>query len=150
LSRSRQIRKHLEEHTFEFFDQTTAWPASQDRLPHHKPGRARRGWPAALDINSFTPVRMLADCVETTEVLQYQRVGSHVCRVCFASTPHTCWLNCDSSDTVGFTPHICKGNHVEGCPPQTASKSSLHQCGNKLTVFPHLIPPDSNRMGIEK
>jgi hypothetical protein len=35
-------------------------------------------------------------------------------------------------------------------PPQTASKSSLHQCGNKLTVFPHLIPPDSNRMGIEK
>jgi len=35
-------------------------------------------------------------------------------------------------------------------PPQTASKSSLHQCGNKLTVFPHLIPPDSNRIGIEK
>jgi hypothetical protein len=33
---------------------------------------------------------------------------------------------------------------------QTASKSSLHQCGNKLTVFPHLIPPDSNRIGIEK
>jgi hypothetical protein len=26
---------------------------------------------AALDINSFTPVRMLADCVGTTEVLQY-------------------------------------------------------------------------------
>ena len=35
-------------------------------------------------------------------------------------------------------------------PLQTASKSSLHQCGNKLTVFPHLIPPDSNRIGIEK
>jgi len=33
---------------------------------------------------------------------------------------------------------------------QTASKSSLHQCGNKLTVFLHLIRPDSNRMGIEK
>ena len=32
---------------------------------------------------------------------------------------------------------------------QTASKSSLHQCGNKLTVFPHLISPDQNRMGIE-
>jgi hypothetical protein len=69
----------------------------------------------ALDINSFTPVRMLADCVETTEVLQYQGGGSHVRSVRFASTPHTCWLNCDSSDTVGFTPHICKGNHVEGC-----------------------------------
>jgi len=26
---------------------------------------------AALDINSFTPVRMLADCVRTAEVLQY-------------------------------------------------------------------------------
>jgi hypothetical protein len=38
----------------------------------------------------------------------------------------------------------------EAAAPQTASKSSLHQCGNKLTVFPHLIPPDSNRMGIEK
>ena len=35
-------------------------------------------------------------------------------------------------------------------PTQTASKSSLHQCGNKLTVFPHLIRPDSNRIGIEK
>src|SRR6266704_2235505 len=68
----------------------------------------------ALDINSFTPVRMLADCVETIEVLQYQRGGSHVCSVCFASTPHTCWLNCDPSNTVGFTPHICKGNHDEG------------------------------------
>ena len=33
---------------------------------------------------------------------------------------------------------------------QTASKSSLHQCGNKLTVFPHLIPSDSNRVSIEK
>jgi hypothetical protein len=21
-----------------------------------------------------------------------------------------------AQDTVGFTPHICKGNHVEGCP----------------------------------
>src|SRR5215204_2515026 len=61
---------------------------------------------------------MLADCVETTEVLQYQRVGSHVCSVCFASTPHTCWLNCDSSDTVGFTPHICKGNCDEPCSPR--------------------------------
>ena len=43
---------------------------------------------------------------------------------------------------------------LQGCrytaPWQTASKSSLHQCGNKLTVFPHLIPPDSNRMGIER
>ena len=39
---------------------------------------------------------------------------------------------------------------VEGLARQTASKSSLHQCGNKLTVFPHLIPPDSNRIGIEK
>jgi len=26
--------------------------------------------------------------------------------------------------------------------PQTASKFSLHQCGNKLTVFPYFIPPD--------
>jgi hypothetical protein len=72
---------------------------------------------SALDINSFTPVRMLADCVGTTEVLQYERGGLHVCSVCFASTPHTCWLNCNSSDTVGFTPYICKGNHGEGCPP---------------------------------
>ena len=83
---------------------------------------------AALDINSFTPVRMLADRVETAEVLEYQRGGSYVCRVCFASTPHTCWLNCDSLDTVGFTPHICKGNHVEGWlatqrpPPQASSR----------------------------
>src|SRR4030095_2377643 len=33
----------------------------------------------------------------------------------------------------------CDGPTPSG---QTASKSSLHQCGNKLTVFPHLIPPD--------
>jgi len=70
---------------------------------------------AALDINSFTPVRMLADRVGTTEVLQHQRSISHVCRVRFASTPHTCWLNCDSSDTVDLTPQICKGNHDEPC-----------------------------------
>jgi hypothetical protein len=25
-----------------------------------------------------------------------------------APTPHRCLLNCDLSDTVGFTPHICK------------------------------------------
>src|SRR5437879_1385262 len=67
----------------------------------------------ALDINSFTPVRMLADCVGTTEVLQYERGVSHGCSTCFASTPHTCWLNCNSSDTVGLTPQICKGNHDE-------------------------------------
>src|SRR5262249_42876380 len=66
---------------------------------------------AALDINSFTPVRMLADCVGTTEVLPYARGVSHVCSVCFASPPHTYWLNCNSSATVGLTPHICKGNH---------------------------------------
>jgi hypothetical protein len=77
----------------------------------------------ALDINSFTPVRMLADRVETAEVLEYQRGCSHVCRVCFASPPHTCWLNCDSLDTVGFTPHICKGNHVEGCSSATRCPS---------------------------
>ena len=70
---------------------------------------------AALDINSFTPVRMLADCVGTIEVLQYQRSIPHVYSVCFASTPHTYWLNCDSSDTVGLTPQICKGNHDEPC-----------------------------------
>ena len=68
---------------------------------------------AALDINSFTPVRRLADCVGTIEVLQYQRCFSRVCRVCFASAPHTCLLNGDSSDTVGLTPQICKGNHDE-------------------------------------
>jgi hypothetical protein len=67
----------------------------------------------ALDINSLTPVRTLADCVGTIEVLQYQRSIPHVYRVCFASTPHTYWLNCDSSDTVGLTPQICKGNHDE-------------------------------------
>jgi len=69
----------------------------------------------ALDINSFTPVRMLADCVGTTEVLQYERDVSHGCSVSFVSTPHTRWLNCNSSDTVGLTPHICKGNHDEPC-----------------------------------
>src|SRR4029450_11869043 len=37
---------------------------------------------SALDINSFTPVRMLADCVGTTEVLQYERGVSHGCSVC--------------------------------------------------------------------
>ena len=37
---------------------------------------------AALDINSFTPVRMLADCVGTTEILQYERGVSHGCSVC--------------------------------------------------------------------
>ena len=31
------------------------------------------------------------------------------------STPHGCLLNCDLSDTVGFTPHICKGNRDEDC-----------------------------------
>ena len=72
-------------------------------------------WPQVADAVIEALVRMLADCVETAEVLQYQPGGSHVCSMCFASTPHTCWLNCDSSDTVGFTPHICKGNHVEGC-----------------------------------
>jgi hypothetical protein len=29
--------------------------------------------------------------------------------MCFASPPHTYWLNCNSADTVGLTPHICKG-----------------------------------------
>jgi hypothetical protein len=28
-----------------------------------------------------------------------------------APAPHGCLLNCDLSDTVGFTPHICKGIH---------------------------------------
>lgn len=32
-------------------------------------------------------------------------------QTCFAPAPHTCLLHCASSDTVGFTPHICKGNH---------------------------------------
>jgi LSD1 subclass zinc finger protein len=49
----------------------------------------------------------------TIEVLQYERGVSHVCSVCFASPPHTCWLNCNSSDTVGLTPQICKENHDE-------------------------------------
>jgi len=62
----------------------------------------------ALDINSFTPVRMLADCVGMTEVLQYERGVSRVWGVCLASPPHTCWLNCNPSDTVGLTPQICK------------------------------------------
>ena len=79
--------------------------------------------PTALDINSFTPVRMLADCVGTTEVLQYERDVSHGCSVSFASTPHTRWLNCNSSDTVGLTPHICKGNHDEPCPPRILVRS---------------------------
>jgi hypothetical protein len=69
----------------------------------------------ALDINSFTPVRLLADCVGTAEVLQYLRGVSHMRSVCFASPPHTSWLNCNSSDTVGLTPQICKGNHDEPC-----------------------------------
>src|SRR4030095_1000062 len=47
---------------------------------------------------------MLADCVGTTEVLQYQRGVSHVWSVCFASPPHTCWLNCNASATVSLTP----------------------------------------------
>jgi uncharacterized membrane protein YphA (DoxX/SURF4 family) len=34
------------------------------------------------------------------------------------------------------------GASRRGTPGQTASKFSLHQCGNKLTVFPHFIPPD--------
>jgi len=51
-----------------------------------------------------------SDCVGTTEVLQYSRGVSRVYSVCFASTPHTCWLNCNSSDTLGLTPQICKGN----------------------------------------
>jgi hypothetical protein len=38
----------------------------------------RGGYSTALDINSFTPVRMLTDCVGTLEVLQYQRGISHV------------------------------------------------------------------------
>src|SRR5215831_10999915 len=67
----------------------------------------------ALDINSFTSVRMLADRVGTTEVLQYQRSVLHVFRVCFAPAPYICWSNCNFSDTVGLSPQICKGNHGE-------------------------------------
>jgi len=83
---------------------------------------------------------MLADCVETAEVLQYQRGGSHVCSVCFASTPHTCWLNCDSSDTVGFTPHICKGNRDEPCSPIVVGRGiseghlAMASCPRRLRV----------------
>src|SRR5437588_7342277 len=57
----------------------------------------------------ITRLRGSAGIAGTTEVLQYERGVSHGCSTCFASTPHTCWLNCNSSDTVGLTPQICKG-----------------------------------------
>ena len=94
---------------------------------HERPARRcprprRRAGGSALDINSFTSVRMLADRVGTTEVLQYQRSVLHVFRVCFAPAPYICWSNCNFSDTVGLSPQICKGNHDEpwtghGWPP---------------------------------
>src|SRR5215510_11427124 len=92
-------------------------PDSWERTPPeaHASMRMLEARVAALDINSFTPVRMLADCVGTAEVLQYSRGVSHVRSVCFASPRHTCWSNCNSSDTVGLTPHIGKGNHDEPC-----------------------------------
>jgi hypothetical protein len=36
-----------------------------------------------------------------------------------APTPHGCLLNCYLSDTVGFTPHICKCIHDELCARHT-------------------------------
>jgi len=91
----------------------------------------------ALDINSFTPVRMLADCVGTTEVLQYERDVSHGCSVSFVSTPHTRWLNGNSSDTVGLTPHICKGNHDEPC--YQIVRGLMHQ-PSRSSVHQHVLP----------
>src|SRR4029453_5013979 len=73
--------------------------------------RAKQAEGANLVINSYTPVRIQGDRVGALEVLRDQHIASRVCRECFASAPHTCSLNCASSDTVGFTPHICKGNH---------------------------------------
>jgi hypothetical protein len=69
-------------------------------------------------INSYTPVRILGDRVETLEVLRYQHIASRAYRGCFVSAPHTRLFNCASSDTVGFTPHICKRNHDGLCGPQ--------------------------------
>jgi hypothetical protein len=43
---------------------------------------------------------------------------------------------------VRLAPLVQVFRHSSPCyPSQTASKSSLPQCGNKLTVFPHFISP---------
>ena len=66
----------------------------------------------------FTQVRIVADRIGSTYVLKYQRIASHAFRACFASAPHTCSLNGGFPDTVGYNPHICKGNRDEDCTGQ--------------------------------
>ena len=102
------------------------WRYESEASPAHRPrsivvaltswrlrSRARCCLPTALDINALTPVRRRADGVGTPAVLYYKRGVSHGWSVCFTSTPHTCGLNGNASDTVGLTPHIRKGNHDE-------------------------------------
>ena len=46
-----------------------------------------------------------------------------------------------AQDTVGFTPHICKGNHDEGCGELTVKRLSKRH--GKLILVPenHQYPP---------
>src|SRR5262245_23311655 len=142
-----------------------AWRVADARIVSHllSHGRMRAARPEstnpALDINSFTPVRMLVDRVATTEVLQYQHSISPVCGVYCASAPHTCWLHCDSSYTVGLTPHICKANHGEPCyepmafitiKPSVATESGApgHYAGHRTVPAPDCgCPPSTGGSG---
>ena len=58
---------------------------------------------------------MLTDRFRSSSILHYQHPVFHALEFIVASTLHGRLRNCDLSDTVGFTPHICKGNHDGLC-----------------------------------
>jgi hypothetical protein len=72
--------------------------------------------PPTRVISSLTPVRMLADRVRSSLILQYQHCACAAWGPIVAPTPHGCLLNYDLSDTVGFTPHIGQWMHDGLCP----------------------------------
>ena len=100
-------------------------------MPHNTPVSSIRtafhakGYRSALVIISFTPVRSLGDCVGSAYALRYEGIASHVFRAWLVSPPHTCSLNRDFPDTVGFTPHICKQNRDAPCLRAAAGSGGL-------------------------
>src|SRR5262245_32732609 len=91
---------------------------------------------------------MRADCVGTTAVPQYERGVSHGCRVCFASTLHTCWLNGNASATVGLMPHIGKETMASlAGEARWAPARAVQRAGGTITLFPSVASRASWRTG---
>ena len=63
---------------------------------------------STLVIMALTPRRMRTDRVRSLSILPYQHPVFQALGLIVASTLHGCLRNCDWSDTVGFTPHMCK------------------------------------------